>query len=82
MKAVALRYPENAEAPFISVKGKGNKAEKIIEIAKANNIPVIKNPETAEILSVQECGEYIPESTYKVIAEIFAFIRSIEKSYE
>jgi len=82
MKAVALKYPENAEAPFISATGKGNLAEKIVEIAKQNNIPVIKDPQTADILSLQDCGQLIPESTYKVIAEIFAFIRSIEKSYE
>ena len=34
LKAVALKYPENAEAPFISAVGKGLAAEKILEIAQ------------------------------------------------
>ena len=38
LKAVALKYPENAEAPFISAVGKGLAAEKILEIAKSQQM--------------------------------------------
>ena len=32
--AVALKYPKNAYAPFITAKGKGELAERIIQEAK------------------------------------------------
>ena len=53
LKAVALKYPENAEAPFISAVGKGLAAEKILEIAKEHSIPVVKNEIASDVLSVQ-----------------------------
>ncbi|MBP5283610.1 MAG: EscU/YscU/HrcU family type III secretion system export apparatus switch protein [Treponema sp.] len=82
LKAVALKYPENAEAPFIAASGKKEMARRIIEIARENNIPLVKDVETADILSVQNPGELIPVSVYPVIAEVFALIRRIEKSYD
>lgn len=75
-QAVALLYPEDKDAPIIMAKEKGVLAQKMIDIAKENNIPVIQDVETTNILSLYEIGEYIPEQTYKVIAKIFAYIRS------
>lgn len=72
--AVALRYPEDADAPFISASGRGKLAEKLLEIAAENDIPVVKNDEVAGILSMQEIGTSIPAETWQIIAEIFAFI--------
>ena len=77
-KAIALKYPEWADAPFITVNEKGLLAEKVISIAKENNIPVIESPETADILSLSEAGSMIPEETYAVLAEIFAFIHRLD----
>jgi flagellar biosynthesis protein len=72
--AVALRYPADADAPFISASGRGELAEKLLEIAAENDIPVVKNDEVASILSMQEIGTGIPAETWQIIAEIFAFI--------
>ncbi len=80
-KAVVLKYPKNADAPFISVKGEGHKAEKIIQLAKENNIPVVKNKDAVDILSIENAGQLIPESSYAIIAEIFAFIKRVEKKW-
>ncbi len=79
MKKVAvLSYPEGAPAPFLTAKGKGHLADKIIELAKENSIPVVKNIEATEIISLQEIGEFIPEETYTILAKIFAFIKAKE----
>lgn len=72
--AVALSYPDGAEAPFIVAKGKGEYAERIIEIAEENSVYLAKEDLTAEILSLYEIGDYIPPETYEVIAGIFAFL--------
>ena len=52
--------------------------DKIIEIAKENSIPIVKNIEATEIISLQEIGEFIPEETYTILAKIFAFIKMKE----
>ncbi|WP_407425353.1 EscU/YscU/HrcU family type III secretion system export apparatus switch protein [Treponema sp.] len=77
--AVALRYPEWAEAPYISAKAKGSVAERLVKIADENDIPVVENAEMANVLSLQNVGSFIPEETYSAIATIFAFIMDLEK---
>lgn len=79
LKAVALKYPENAEAPFISAVGKGLAAEKILEIAKEHSISVVENEIAADILSVQEIGSMIPENTWEIVAQIFSVVVKYEK---
>ena len=78
LKACVLKYPEGADAPFITATGKGLVAEKIVDIAEKNGIPVVKN-EIAEVLCLQKCGDMIPEETYAAIAGVFAFIQMVEK---
>ena len=72
--AVALKYPENADAPFITAKSRGALAKKMLEIAEKNKIPIVKNDIAAEILTAEEIGEAIPEETWEIIAKIFAFL--------
>lgn len=73
-KAVALQYPEGVEAPVIVAKGFGKQADKIIEIAENNQIPVEESCELVDLLGLEEVGTMVPENTWKVLAEIFAFI--------
>lgn len=77
--AVALKYPENAEAPFIVAKEKGKLSERLIEIARENNVPVVENEIAANILSVEEIGECIPVETWEIVAQIFAAVVESEK---
>ena len=73
-KAVALKYPEGAEAPFITVTAKGELAQKVLDIAKDNDIAVVQNNELTEFLSVQAIGTCVPETVWPVLAKIFAFV--------
>ncbi|MBQ8014297.1 MAG: EscU/YscU/HrcU family type III secretion system export apparatus switch protein [Treponema sp.] len=77
--AVALRYPEWAEAPYISAKAKGSVAERLVEIARENQVPVVEDTALANVLSIQNIGSLIPEETYSALATIFAFIVNLEK---
>jgi flagellar biosynthesis protein len=70
--AVALRYEGN-NAPHISAKGYGEIASEIIEIAKKHNIPLYENSDLAQLLSLLELGEEIPEILYVAIAEVLSF---------
>lgn len=78
IKAVALKYPENKEAPVIAAKEKGLLAKRMLQIAEENNIPVREDSLLTDILSVQEIGNCIPENTWQAVAEIFAYIRGLE----
>ena len=73
-KAVSIKYVEGVEAPFITAKGIGKKAEKILTIAKEEGISVVEDPPLVDFLGIQDVGDYIPEETWSVVAKIFAFI--------
>lgn len=70
--AVALRY-DGEKAPTISATGTHELAEEIIRIARNHGVPLYENAELASILARLSLNEEIPESLYRVIAEILAF---------
>lgn len=75
--AIALRYsPEEGDkAPRVLAKGKGEIAERIVQIAKDYGVPIIRKEELARAMyPVLEVGEEIPPKFYRAVAEIIAFI--------
>lgn len=77
-KAVALRYDAGKDkAPRVSAKGQGLVAEKIIQLARENGIPVKDDPDLVEILAGLELEAEIPPSVYIVVAELLAFAYSV-----
>lgn len=71
-KAIALKY-DGRNAPRVTATGEGALAEEIIQLAREAGIPLYENPELAAVLSQLDLGEEIPETLYRVIAEIIAF---------
>ncbi len=73
--ALAVQYEkERDSAPKVVAKGKGAVADKIIELAKENNIPLHEDPDLIEILSKLELGQEIPPEMYKLIAEVLVYV--------
>jgi flagellar biosynthesis protein len=72
--AVALHYEKGSGAPRVLAKGKGAIGAKIIEIARANNVPIEENAVLAGALSNVELGDEIPEDLYKAVAEVLIFV--------
>ncbi|XCS12710.1 EscU/YscU/HrcU family type III secretion system export apparatus switch protein [Aeribacillus pallidus] len=80
LKAVALSYNDEKDAaPKVSAKGKGYVAEKIIEQARENNVPIQEDPSLIELLSEVEINEQIPEELYEVVAELLSFIYRLDQ---
>lgn len=80
--AAALQYsPDTHSAPKVVATGKGEIAEKIIEKAKENDVPIYKDSTLAKTLSALGIGDEIPPEIYEVVAEILIFIGSVDKSY-
>ncbi|ADQ07469.1 type III secretion exporter [Caldicellulosiruptor hydrothermalis 108] len=78
-KAVAIKYDLEDIAPKVVAKGKGYVAEKIVEKAKQEDIPVYEDQNVAEKLFNLELQEYIPEDLYEVVAQILVFIGYLDK---
>jgi flagellar biosynthesis protein len=76
--AVALHYDRKG-APRVIAKGKGTIGAKIIEVAKANNIPIEENEILAGALSNVELGDEIPAELYKAVAEVLVFVLRLTK---
>ncbi len=78
--AVALGYDPNEDgAPKVIASGKGALAEKIIEQARDNKIPVHEDDKLADTLSRLEIGEMIPPELYEVVAEVLVFVDAMDK---
>ena len=71
--AVALHYDKTGAARVVA-KGRGPIGAKIIEVAKAHDIPIEENEMLAGALSNVELGDEIPAELYKAVAEVLIFV--------
>lgn len=79
--AVVLRYDSNIDkAPMVTAKGADYIAQKIKELAKKNNIPIMENRELARAMYKKvEIGEQVPVELYKAVAEILALVYQLKE---
>jgi flagellar biosynthesis protein len=81
-KAVALKYDkENDAAPRITAKGRGFVAEKIIETARAHNVPLHEDKNLVQVLEALDLETEIPEELYRAVAEVLAFIYRLNNKF-
>jgi flagellar biosynthesis protein len=71
--AIALHY-DRIGAPRVVARGRGSIGEKIIEVARAHDIPVEQNEVLAGALFHVELGDEIPAELYKAVAEVLIFV--------
>ena len=81
--AIAIKYDKEKDtAPRVVAKGMRLKAEKIREIAKQYNIPVMKNVTLANALYRIDVGQEIPEELYDAVAEVLNLIFELQKEQQ
>jgi len=79
--AAAITYDaEKNRAPEVSAAGRGTVAERIIEIARENGIPIKYDPDLVQILSKIKVGSEIPVELYRAVAEILAYVYSLNEN--
>jgi flagellar biosynthesis protein len=77
-KAVALSYDSAINnSPKVVGKGSGKLADRIIDIAKQNNLPIKEDPNLIELLSKVELDKEVPSNMYKAVAEVFKFLYEV-----
>ncbi|RLB91449.1 MAG: flagellar biosynthesis protein FlhB [Deltaproteobacteria bacterium] len=80
--AAAIEYDrERNPAPRVTARGRGLMAEKIIELAKKHGVPIKEDPALANILRRLDIDEEISPELYRVVAEILAFVYSVNERY-
>lgn len=80
--AVALQYDRNSHmAPIVVAKGTDFIAQRIREIAKEHNIPILERKALARALySSTEVGSEIPRDLFKAVAEVLAFVYRLRRN--
>ena len=77
-RAVALRYEQGKDkAPVVVAKGSGELADKIIQIAKENNVPIVEDKYLISAMMSVEVYEEIPPELYRAVAKVLAFVKRV-----
>ncbi len=77
--AIAIKYDRNKfDAPYVVAKGKNLVAQKIKGIAEESSIPIVeKKPLARALYKLVEIGESIPQELYQAVAEVLAYVYSL-----
>lgn len=79
-KAVALKYdPIASGAPKVTAKGAGELANRIIQKALENGVPVKEDPDLVEVLAGLDLEAEVPPEVFMAVAELLAFVYSMNK---
>ena len=78
--SIAIKYDRSqSEAPIVVAKGADNLAQKIRELARDNDIPMVEDKPLARTLyKTVDVGQVIPASLFKAIAEILAYVYQLK----
>lgn len=78
--AVAIQYArEEMAAPEITAKGQRGFAEMILQIAREEGIPIVRNIPLAWSLLQLDVGDAIPEDLYEPVAEVLSFVYEMKE---
>ncbi|AHI06935.1 flagella-associated protein [Bdellovibrio bacteriovorus W] len=78
--AVVLKYSDNLPAPQVVAMGADLIAEKIKEIARENNIPVVENkPLARTIFKTLKIGQVIPRELFVAVAEVLSYVYRLRR---
>ena len=82
-KAAALKYTMHKDAaPKVVAAGRGETALKIIEKAKAYDIPLFQNEALADALLRQEVDTEIDPTLFQAVAEVFVWLMKTEEKVQ
>ena len=79
-KAAALRYEQGRDlAPKVVARGRGKTAEKIVELAREHNIPMVEDRNLVRMLEALDVDTEIPTELYQAVAEVLVFVYRMNK---
>jgi len=79
--AIAIQYNQNMRAPVVLAKGARLVAERIVNIAEENEIPIVQNiPLARALYNTVEINQEIPPELYTAMAEVLVYIYKLKGS--
>jgi flagellar biosynthesis protein FlhB len=79
--AVALRYDREAmAAPRVTAKGGGEVAQEMLKVARAHEVPVVRDVPLCHALFEVHEGRYVPRELYEAIAEVLLFAARVRQA--
>jgi flagellar biosynthesis protein len=78
-RAVAMAYRTEDGAPRILAKGSGITADAIISLAREHGVYVHQSQELVKLLMQVDLDSEIPPELYQVVADILAWIYSMDQ---
>lgn len=78
-KAAALTYEKGYDVPVVTAAGMGYIADKIIEKAEDNNVPIVYDDELANLLTSVDVGNEIPYDLYDAVAKVIAYVMEMDE---
>lgn len=76
--AVALHYAAGEGAPTVTASGHGALAERIVEAARAHDVPVHADAALAQLLAKTPVGTAIPPAAFLAVAQLLAFLQHVD----
>lgn len=81
-RAAALKYEMGSDlAPVVVASGYGDVAERIIDIAEKQGIPVYRDDSVSSMLCMLDVGKTIPPELYEIIAKVYCSILASAAKY-
>ncbi len=79
--ACAIQYdPETMAAPRLIAKGAGAIAERIKEIAREHNIPIMENkPLARTMFKTMKVGHTIPRELFTAVAQVLSYVYKLKR---
>lgn len=79
--AVALKYDRDKDAaPRVIAKGMNLKADSIKDLAKAYDVPMLRNVPLAHALLRIDVNHEVPEELYDAVAEVLNFVYQLKQA--
>ncbi len=79
--ACAIRFDKTKmSGPMLTAKGADALAQRMKEIARSNDVPIVENRPLARALYKVEIGDIIPEEYYEALAKILAHVYNMNSS--
>jgi flagellar biosynthetic protein FlhB len=81
--ALAIKFDaKEMIAPKVLAKGSGFIAERIKEIAREHNVPIVEDKPLAQTMfKMVEVGDFIPVELYRAVAEVLAYVYRLKGMY-
>lgn len=75
-RVAVIRYDKDQDkAPTVIAQGRGEVAQKILQKAKENDIPLQEDPFLLDNLLELDLGNNVPPQLYQVVAEVLLLVR-------